>query len=317
MDILTKADFPANSDYHANQDLSWTKAKVFMRSPLEYKHRFLDGNDPGPTPAMVFGSLVHCMALTPTLIDEEFRVRGDMPLRSKADKERFIAHLVEIDAAHESERDTLMECKAEKLRKILSDFEKELPIHFIDQAALDRAEKIASVATIAMPCKSVDSLDPQTCNVEAAFYATIEGVPCQCKCDLIDRDHQRVYDIKTTADLHRWARGLEMGDLLLADAWYRMVIREATGELVKPIRYIGVSTIEPVDYAIREYPEQVYDAAEEKLRDMLREYRICMDKNRWPGMDGEQYPTPRVVEVRPFLIDDLQGPIDVDAMFEN
>jgi hypothetical protein len=297
--MLSKAEFPANEDYHASERISFTKLKVFMQSPKAYHHRFVLGFDLGPTPAMTLGSLVHSMVLTPTILKEEFQVRKDMPLRSKADKAKYIDHMVKIGAVKPGEEMEVEGLPAADLRNL----ELKSHITFVDQATWDRASAIAETVKPFFP-DVVDSLDSTEINTEAAFSATIAGDEVQCKTDHIN-NAGRVMDIKTTADLTRWANGLEYGDLLLADAFYRMVIEGATGILPDPVIYVGVSTTEPYDVAPRQYPARAFDLARIRVETALQQLWECRERNQWPGIDGPN-PEPKEVTLKPWTLKQLE-----------
>ena len=276
MNILHLADFPANEDYHARPDLSYTGFKVFKRSPLEYEHRFVKGFDPGPTPAMEFGSLIHAFALEPDTALTDYQVRVEMPLRSKAYKEMFVTHLHMIGAElGDRMDDELVAMSADELR----DLEKTAPVRFVAEDDYERGLFCAKIARCHLPLYIGHK-------IEAAFYARIEGVDVQCKCDCIDETGQ-IYDIKTCADIHRFERGLAMGDMIYGDTWYRMVIEAATGFLPPPIRYVGIETKQPHDCIVRWHPEDLYPMVKEEILGDLRRFAECQQDRQWPGLEDK------------------------------
>ena len=132
---------------------------------------------------------------------------------------------------------------------------------------------------------------------EAAFYATFEGIQCQCKIDRLTIDGE-LWDLKTCGDLRKWLRDFENGALVFKDAFYRMVVEAATGFLPPPVRYLAVSTSKPYDVAIRTYSPTYYGLAEAKIEADLARYRACLESNVWPGIEGG---TIAPVEVEPNL----------------
>ena len=234
-----------NEEYHASERLSWSKLKHFLKSPLDYKHRFLDGNDSGPTAAMEFGSLVHCLALEPELFKRDYVVWTGTSRSTKAGKEEWAM----------IERDGRIAVK---------------------EADLDHALNVSRAALTVLPPG----------DTEVAFYATIEGVECQCKVDRIEPLSGQLFDIKTCADIHKFKRGMEFGDWLLGDTFYRMVIDQSSNFLPPPVRYIGVQTTAPHDVLVLHYPADLYEASKEVVLGHLRRFAKCKATDTWPGVAG-------------------------------
>jgi hypothetical protein len=247
MNILTKAQFLPNEDYHASPRMSSTKYETFRNSPLEYRHRFLDGNDPGPTAAMEFGSLCHCLLLEPHTFKSQYVVWTGQSRATKAGKEEWA--MVESDSR--------------------------IPVK---EADYDLAREVVDAVRPHLP-----PVRPN--NVETAFYATIEGVDCQCKADLVDGNI--VWDLKCAGQLGKWLDSFtRYGSHVYKDAWYRMVIEAATGVLPDPVHYVAVSTSKPFDVVVVHYEPHLYGLARTCIERDLRRYKACMESGDWPGMAG-------------------------------
>jgi len=246
--ITDLASYLPNEEYHARQTLSSTKLASFLDSPLAYKHRFLDGNGSGPTAAMEFGSLVHCLALEPEQFAREYVVWTGQSRATKAGKEEWA--LVEADGRHP-----------------------------VKEADYEAAQSIAERIRPNLPEGAT----------EAAYFARLDGVECQCKADRISEAGE-VWDIKTKANLRKWIKSMTSGDLLVKDCFYRMVIEASTGILPPPVRYIAVSTAEPHDVAVRYYPEHLYGLVKARLVRDLERFKACMESGEWPGVDVEIKP---------------------------
>ena len=66
--------------------VSQSSLKQFIKSPVEYKHCFVDGNNSWTTtPNMVLGSLTHALLLEPQLVDQQYFVY-DEAQRPEPDK---------------------------------------------------------------------------------------------------------------------------------------------------------------------------------------------------------------------------------------
>lgn len=298
MNILEKATFPQNDVYHAGPGMSWSKFKRFLASPIQYDYLFgKDGVGVKESPAMSYGSFVHSLVLEPELTSTFFRPWEEMPLRKKEEKKAYIDWLVMIDAAEPSEEETLMTLKADELRAVA----KSSPTRFLSHEDYAKGKRIAELLRPYFP-------DVRKDNVEAAFYAEIEGVQCKCKCDHID-DSGQIKDIKCAGQLDKWLTSLEFGDLLCGDAFYRLVIKEATGKLPPPIEYVGVSTTEPFQVCVRKH-ETDFGLAEMRIRDGLNKYKECMESGLWPGID--ETPEAKPVEIRTGTIDKFEKELGLD-----
>ena len=78
---------PAPDYYNLpNTWVSQSSLKCFIKSPLEYKHQFVDGHSSWTTtPNMALGSLVHCLLLEPLLVEQQYFVY-DESQRPEPDK---------------------------------------------------------------------------------------------------------------------------------------------------------------------------------------------------------------------------------------
>jgi len=236
----TKID---NAEYHDSRRLSWSKLRVFLKSPMAYHHRFIEGNDQGTTAAMAFGSLVHCLTLESEVFVKDYVVWTGQSRSTKAGKEEWAS----------IERDGRIPVKESDYLVALS---------------------VAEAAYPHLP-------DGET---ELAFYADLAGVQCQCK---VDRMADGVlYDLKTCADIDRFKAGMEYGDWLFGDVFYRMVIEAATGTRPPPVRYVGVQTSAPHDVLVLIYPEELFDPARDAILAHLARFDECRKSGVWPGVAG-------------------------------
>lgn len=90
-----------NNIYHALPKY-WSSSQLkflHSKSPAHFSDKYikLDAEPTKVTPAMIMGSLVHCLTLTPDEFDDEFFVMPDLNFRTKegkAEKERLLAENV-------------------------------------------------------------------------------------------------------------------------------------------------------------------------------------------------------------------------------
>jgi hypothetical protein len=94
MDIKPgKYDNISLSEYHKLP--AWSKSALdkINRSPAHYLEWI--ANPPDPTPAMAFGSALHCAVLTPELYQKQYAISPICDMRTKIGKETYAAFAVE------------------------------------------------------------------------------------------------------------------------------------------------------------------------------------------------------------------------------
>jgi hypothetical protein len=99
----------SNADYHADPAVSASHLHAIAKSPYHYWARFLDPDRQPvePTPAMRFGSLVHCAVLEPNELLQRYGVC--LPRNTKAGKEQAQQMAAEgIEAVTASDMATAM-----------------------------------------------------------------------------------------------------------------------------------------------------------------------------------------------------------------
>ena len=124
---------------------------------------------------------------------------------------------------------------------------------------------------------------------EGVVRAECCSVPCQIRMDWYSPEFGLV-DLKTCDSL-RWfesdARRYGYAHQL---AFYRAVIREASGETV-PVRFIAVEKNEPFSTGVWELTGGVLDEAEKVNEAAIARYRKCLFTGNWPT----GYEEPRII----------------------
>lgn len=64
-----------NDTYHSMPQISKSMLDKFIKSPRKFKHTFIDGNRPPPTPAMKFGTMFHEYILEPEVFEGKYEVK--------------------------------------------------------------------------------------------------------------------------------------------------------------------------------------------------------------------------------------------------
>ena len=115
---------------------------------------------------------------------------------------------------------------------------------------------------------------------KATVRAEYCGVPCQTHMDWFSEKHGLV-ELKTCDSL-RWFDGdAKRFGYAFQMAFYRAVLREATGETVA-VHLIVVEKNEPFSTGVWELSDDVLDQAEKVNEAALARYRKCLQTGEWP-----------------------------------
>ena len=115
---------------------------------------------------------------------------------------------------------------------------------------------------------------------EATVRAEYRGVPCQIRMDWFSREYG-IVDLKTCDSL-KWFEGdCKRFGYIYQMAFYRAVLREATGETV-PVHLVAVEKNEPFSTGVWELSDDVLEQAETVNETALARYRKCLQSGEWP-----------------------------------
>lgn len=284
-----------NKEYHADKRVSYSKLTTFRESPLAFAERYLDGVDQEETPAMAFGTAAHCAALEPTEFGARNKQLPALPaLRGKAAKREFADILIAHGACSEDDVSNAEEMTGDQLKALLTSG----PVAFHDAEKLRLILRCGAEARLRLPVVAKYM-------TEATFHATICGVAVQCRPDFIHVDDAGriwIHDLKFTGKtLAEWERGMNFGDYILGDAFYRMVVQGATGVLPEPLQYIGVTNKGPIDAIKRAYSNDLFPMAQEIIYKTLEQMKKADDTWDFPGVDGGSYDC-RELQVVPWAL---------------
>ena len=115
---------------------------------------------------------------------------------------------------------------------------------------------------------------------EATVRAECCNVPCQIRMDCFSTEHG-IVDLKTCDSLKWFEADCRRFGYIYQMAFYRTVLREATGETV-PVHLIAVEKNEPFSTGVWEIAGEVLDQAEEVNKAALARYRKCLYTGHWP-----------------------------------
>ena len=115
---------------------------------------------------------------------------------------------------------------------------------------------------------------------EATVRAEYCNVPCQIRMDWFSCEYG-IVDLKTCDSLKWFEADCKRFGYVFQMAFYRAVLREATGETVA-VHLIAVEKNEPFSTGVWELPGDVLDQAEKVNEAALARYRKCLQTGEWP-----------------------------------
>ncbi|MDR0931788.1 MAG: PD-(D/E)XK nuclease-like domain-containing protein [Victivallales bacterium] len=115
---------------------------------------------------------------------------------------------------------------------------------------------------------------------EGVVRAEYSGVPCQIRMDWFSGKYELV-DLKTCDSLKWFESDCRRFGYLFQMAFYRAVIREATGIAV-PVHIVAVEKNEPFSTGVWKLTDEVLELAELGNKAALERYRNCRASGVWP-----------------------------------
>jgi len=220
--------------------LSYSSLKEFAKSPrhyLDYLNRKKE-----TTPAMLFGSMVHCLLLEPSKFSNQFAVMGTIDKRTTAGKEAY-AKFVEESAG----KDVVME----------NDYNE----------AMALADNVLSNPKLASWI--------QNCHqYEQEFRHEVRGLPIRGFFDGVAEDY--ILEVKTTMDAspENLMRDFYNRQYHMQAGIYNIVSD-------KPIKYLIIETKNPYDAYIADATDNYLKKGHELFFETIIRFNKCMEDNEW------------------------------------
>lgn len=231
-------------DYHAVRALSKSSAEALLRSPAH----FYCAAETEPTPAMMFGTLVHAMVLEPGTENRIAAVRPQWDARTKDGK---------------ALRDSWLAENHGKMAFTGEDWQ--------------RAKDCAS-AILAHPAARL-LLDGGRAEVSIFWDDERTGVPCKCRPDYL-RDDLVIVDIKTTADAspEAFARTCARLNYHAGHAHYSAGVQAMYGEAPRSFILVAAEPEPPFGVAVYELDAEAVEAGARIMARAADAWRTATDK---------------------------------------
>lgn len=129
----------------------------------------------------------------------------------------------------------------------------------------------------------------ESCDVQVAVFAEIEGVQCKGLIDLCPKDGVRgaLADLKTapSADPKEWGRYAYNNGLAIQAAMYLDLWNLAAGEDLQEFWHIVSEQEPPHEPCMMALSTEFIQLGRAQYRSAIRRYAECVEKDEWPGYE--------------------------------
>ncbi|MBK8752384.1 MAG: PD-(D/E)XK nuclease-like domain-containing protein [Candidatus Competibacteraceae bacterium] len=233
-----------NREYQDIPGISSHRLIAMHTSPAHCWRQYLDPDrkPEASTDALRFGTLVHCLALNPHTLDDEFLV-ADYERRSNAGKARY-AQLNQYG---------LMVIKPAELERAKA------------IVAFLKANK-ESARLLLYGKKERTIIEPRAAGL----------LPLKARLDVHNETKRQVVELKTTRDIATIHRAIHDYHYLLSAAFYQHISQS------RHVVFVFVETTAPYKVEIFEPTYWQLDQGREQFQTTLQQFDDCWKANHWP-----------------------------------
>ena len=233
-----------NRDY---QSMPWVSSHwliSILKSPAECWRKYIDPNRTmqEPTDSMKFGTLIHCLILTPKLFEQEFLI-ADFERRSLKGKTQY----AELSAAG----------------KIL-----------ISPSQYARAQAIVSALKSNSDAFKLLRYGSKEKTIVQPRHRQL--LPLKARLDVLNQTKHLVVELKTTYSIQAIETAIERYRYYLSASFYRDISKSQT------VNFVFVQTAEPFQVKILEMTPEQLQIGKEQYQSALRLFDECWSSNHWP-----------------------------------
>lgn len=287
----------SNDDYHANKNaVSRSGLWDFKKTPSKYWNNYLnpDRKPKKQTPDMEFGSAFHTYVLEPELFDKQYCVKdivlpviqpkplkGDLQLKhGKELGHELYEEAKRVEMTQKALRDRLLdEFAANSAGKKLLTLDQMDALRQMKQSVLNHPQAAALIVGGAIE-HSLFWKDPHT------------GVNCKTRPDIW---HENMTgDLKTVkdGDERSFISSCAHYGYHLQSAMNREGIYHNTGKDIKTHTFICVEKEWPHLTSVYILSHAALDSAHIMFKNILTDFRKCLDENIWPGYETREIELP-------------------------
>jgi hypothetical protein len=218
--------------------LSYSSLKEFNKSPRHYVDYLR--KERKPTPAMAFGSLLHCLLLTPNEFQKQFFLMPSIDRRTKEGK-----------AAYE-------DCmKASEGKELVTSEQYDEADNLVNKIVSE-----SHIASVIQGCKKF----------EQEWRADINGLPVRGFFDGEADDY--ILEVKTANDA---SPKTIINDFFNRQYHIQAGLYNLVSQ--KPIKYLIVETTSPYNVVLADADQDYINYGIEKVKESISRFKVCMDNN--------------------------------------
>jgi exodeoxyribonuclease VIII len=240
-----------NDAYHSDVSrVSNSMLSLLKQSPRLFYNRYELGQYTEATPAMKFGSLLHCMVLEPEQVLKRYVVVPRLDMRFKESKQKF-SELMDANRGKES-----------------------VSAEIFQQAAI--AANYVRIHPEFEPFTKTPQL------IEKRIDFEVNGFACRSKLDMICPDQQVIWDVKTTQDASpgAFARSIADYGYHRQAAFYIEACQQEFGSVFRFL-FIAIQKTEPFECGVYELGHDDLSRGYFEILSLLDEYRKRKISNNW------------------------------------
>lgn len=257
-------DIP-NEQYHSGPGISKSQLDLVRKSPSLLQWSKTAPEDEEKKSALNVGDAVHALLLEPERFKAEYAVGPEnAPRNTKAGKEKW----AEFEASLKPGQTVLTAEEGRKIQLIYGSVMAHPNARWLVDAKGD-AEA------------SIYWNDPET------------GLLCRCRPDKVLTEHNWIVDVKTTADMNKFARSVYDYRYHVQDPFYCEGYRQHFGEVPAGFLFLVVSTsIEAGKYPVRLFclDDDAKAMGYRDMREDLATVAECERSGDWPGIETLSLP---------------------------
>ena len=236
-----------NQDYQNLPAISSHWLIAMLDSPRQCWEKYLDPQRPTeePTGAMRFGTLVHCLALTPAAFAREFAVMN-CERRTKADRARW-------------------------------DWIKAQGLTPIKPAELDKARAIVAALQASPEARKLLRGGKKERTIVQPRAVSL--LPLKGRLDIHHESKRQIIELKTTWNLDSIETAMTRYRYPLSAAFYRDLVRGQS------VIFVFVQTRDPIEVRIFEMSKADLQDGEMMWRTALEMFDTCWELGQWPELE--------------------------------
>lgn len=243
----------SNAEYHQHGAISNSRLKLFAESRKLYRAIYVDKTlEYNVTPAMLLGSLVHCMLLEPEEVHSQYVVCPECDRRTKEGKAIWADF-----------------CATAGTREVIK---------------MEMWEQAQAICKAVLANEMVQSIfDACDLYEHAHFWIDYKtGHPCRCKFDMLSRERDMVFDFKITGEAGPKAFASQIASFCYDGqaAWYSDGYLSLEGRVPNFV-FVAVQKEPPFEIGFYELHADDIANAKKRNEKLLAQLIECHGSGNW------------------------------------